>query len=310
MVEQRIGRLDRIGRTHPHRDRLLPAAGGASRGRWPSSTSGSASSASRWAGSSASCATSRARSRRRRWRAPARRPRRLSPASLARGAGGARPGARGGLPRAAPRPLPAGDGGGDPRRACRRTSTRLTEEVVLRAVRPLRLRRSSAQRGRRTWRVEFGYEALVDHLPGVPAGRDASSAPSTARRRSTTRRSTSSPPAIRWSKGCSPSSRRGRAAGWPLFQLAGDGRRLRPPRPLPARQRASRRWRSTARAPAGPSGRTRLTAGPIATEPVEAKKWTAQAGWGKTIRRMAAALPAGETPQAVAAFRVRRAGKA
>ncbi len=51
----------------------------------------------------------------------------------------------------------------------------------------------------------------------------------------------------------------------------------------------------------------RLTAGALETEPIEARKWTAQASWKKAIRRMADALPKEEKPQAVAAFRVRKA---
>lgn len=50
----------------------------------------------------------------------------------------------------------------------------------------------------------------------------------------------------------------------------------------------------------------RLTGEPIVPELIEVKKWTAQASWSKAIRRMADALPKGATPQAVAAFRVRR----
>jgi hypothetical protein len=52
----------------------------------------------------------------------------------------------------------------------------------------------------------------------------------------------------------------------------------------------------------------RMTTGYLETEPIEAKKWTAQASWKKAIRRMADALPKEEKPQALAAFRVRRQG--
>ena len=48
----------------------------------------------------------------------------------------------------------------------------------------------------------------------------------------------------------------------------------------------------------------RLTTRGVVTEPMEAKKWTAQANWAKVVRRMASALPE-DKPQAVAAFRVR-----
>ena len=50
-----------------------------------------------------------------------------------------------------------------------------------------------------------------------------------------------------------------------------------------------------------------LTGQPLRPEPVEAKKWTGQANWAKVIQRMAATLP-DPKPQAVAAFRIRKAG--
>ena len=49
-----------------------------------------------------------------------------------------------------------------------------------------------------------------------------------------------------------------------------------------------------------------LTTQPVEPEPVDAKKWTGQAGWEKTIRKMAEKLPKGD-PHALAAVRVRAA---
>jgi len=75
--------------------------------------------------------------------------------------------------------------------------------------------------------------------------------------------------------------------------------------------RDSADWRAVAVDAKGqprPDLAARLTGGALETEPIEARKWTAQASWKKAIRRMADGLPAGEKPQAVAAFRVRRRG--
>src|SRR6185295_10583519 len=49
----------------------------------------------------------------------------------------------------------------------------------------------------------------------------------------------------------------------------------------------------------------RLTTETLRPEPIDVKKWTGQASWGRAIRRMAEKLP-GEEPMALAAFRVRR----
>ncbi len=52
----------------------------------------------------------------------------------------------------------------------------------------------------------------------------------------------------------------------------------------------------------------RLTAPELERERVDAAKWTGQATWERGIRRLAAALPEDQAPAAVAAFRIRRAG--
>ncbi len=50
----------------------------------------------------------------------------------------------------------------------------------------------------------------------------------------------------------------------------------------------------------------RLAAPGLEHEHVDRRRWTSQASWEKGIRKLAAALPPGEPPQAVAAFRIRR----
>ncbi len=49
----------------------------------------------------------------------------------------------------------------------------------------------------------------------------------------------------------------------------------------------------------------RLVSETLRPEPIDIKKWTGQAGWAKTVRKLAAALP-DEPPLAVAAVRIRR----
>ena len=97
---------------------------------------------------------------------------------------------------------------------------------------------------------------------------------------------------------------RGRVA---LFQVPGDDDVFA----LMAIYRDGADWRAVvvdAKGALRPDLAERLTREPVATEPVEVKKWTGQAGWGKAIRRMAEALPKDLKPQAVAGFRVRRRG--
>ena len=92
-----------------------------------------------------------------------------------------------------------------------------------------------------------------------------------------------------------------------LFQIPGDEETFG----LLAIYRDAADWRAVAVDAKGqqrPDLAASLTSRPLETEPIEAKKWTAQASWKKAIRRMADVLPKGEKPQAVAAFRVRRQG--
>ena len=163
------------------------------------------------------------------------------------------------------------------------------------------------QSGRRTWLVEFGYEALIEGLPGVPPG---------ARFLGTFDREeavadegrdffASGHPLVEGVLAELEEGPRGRVA---LLQASGDEETFG----LLALYRRGPAWEAVAVAMAGgqprprPDLAARLTAADFATEPLDARKWTAQAGWAKAVRRLAAALPEGEAPQALAAFRIRR----
>jgi ATP-dependent helicase HepA len=187
----------------------------------------------------------------------------------------------------------------------------LTEAVVLRAAARFGFE-VEEQSGRRTWLVELGHESLVDHLPGVPLG---------SRFLGTFDRE----------EAVADEGRDFFASGHPLVEgvLAEleDGPRGRvallqvPGRPgeeevfgllaIYRRGRQGPGWEAVAVDAQGrlrPNLAARFTSPDLTPELVEVRKWTGQAGWAKTIRRLAAALPAhpGGEPQAVAAFRVRR----
>ncbi len=182
----------------------------------------------------------------------------------------------------------------------------LNESVVLRATARFGFLLEQ-QSGQSVWTIEFGWEAMVDHIPGVPPG---SRYLGTFDRAEAVERETldffaSGHPLVEgvlWELEDGP---RGQVA---LFQVGGDEEVFG----LLAIYRRGVDFEVVA---VDNQGRTRpdlaerLTARDVITEPVEAKKWTGQAGWGKVIRRMAAALPEGK-PQAVAAFRVRSSGRA
>ncbi|HEX3130466.1 MAG TPA: SNF2-related protein [Thermoanaerobaculia bacterium] len=183
----------------------------------------------------------------------------------------------------------------------------LNESVVLRAAGRFGflLEPQTGRGDRDVWAIEFGWEALVDHIPGVPPG---SRYLGTFDRAEAVERETldffaSGHPLVEgvlWELEDGP---RGQVA---LFQVAGGEEVFG----LLAIYRRGVDFEVVAVDNQGrrrPDLAERLTAKGVITEPVEAKKWTGQAGWGKVVRRMAAALPEGK-PQAVAAFRVRKSG--
>jgi ATP-dependent helicase HepA len=180
---------------------------------------------------------------------------------------------------------------------------RLTESVVLRAASRFGFE-LEAQSGPGTWLIEFGYEAMVDHLPGVSAG---SRFLGTFDREAAVENESldffaSGHPLVEGVLAELEDGPRGRVG---LLQLPGDEEvfgllaiyRRGPDFELVAVDSQARRR---------PDLAARFLTGALAPEPVEVRKWTAQAGWAKAIRRLAAALPPGEEPHAVAAFRFRR----
>ncbi len=164
------------------------------------------------------------------------------------------------------------------------------------------------QSGRRTWTVEFGYEALIEGLPGVPPGSrflgtfDREEAVADEQRDFFA----SGHALVEGVLAELEEGPRGRVG---LLQAAGDEDTFG----LLAVYRRGAAWEAVAVDGQGrrrPELAARLTAPDFVTEPVDARKWTAQVGWVKAVRRLAAALPEGDTPQAIAAFRLRRAGVA
>jgi hypothetical protein len=177
----------------------------------------------------------------------------------------------------------------------------LNESVVVRAASRFGFE-VEAQSGERTWMIEFGYEALVDHLPGVPPG--SRYLGTFSRERAVDEETldffSSGHPLVEGILAELEEGPRGQVA---LFQIAGEEETFG----LLAIYKEGADWKAAAVDVQGrprPDLAERLTSGPLQTEPIEAKKWTSQASWYKAIRRMADKLPPGPL-QAVAAFRVR-----
>ncbi|HEX9945374.1 MAG TPA: helicase-related protein [Thermoanaerobaculia bacterium] len=180
----------------------------------------------------------------------------------------------------------------------------LNESVVVRAASRFGFE-AEEQSGERTWRIEFGWEALVDHVPGVPPG--SSYLGTFSRERAVDEETldffSSGHPLVEGILLELEDGPRGQVA---LLQVLGDEETFG----LLAIYKDGPDWRAVAVDAQGrlrPDLADRLTAGALQTEPIEAKKWTAQASWGKAVRRMAEKLPDGRL-QALAAFRVRRRG--
>jgi ATP-dependent helicase HepA len=179
----------------------------------------------------------------------------------------------------------------------------LNESVVVRAASRFGFE-VEAQSGERTWLIQYGYEALVDHFFGVPLG--TSLLGTFSRERAVDEETldffSSGHPLVEGILNELEEGPRGRVT---LFQIAGEEETFG----LLAIYQDAADWRAVAVDAKGqlrPDLATSLTSQMLETEPIEAKKWTSQASWKKAIRRMADALPKGEKPQAVAAFRVRK----
>jgi ATP-dependent helicase HepA len=180
----------------------------------------------------------------------------------------------------------------------------LNEDVVVRAASRFGFE-VDPQSGERTWRIEFGYEALVDHVPGVPPG--SSYLGTFSRERAVDEELldffSSGHPLVEGILHELEEGSRGRVA---LLQIPGDEEVFG----LLAIYKEGTNWRAVALGGKGeprPDLAERLTGETLHPEPVDVKKWTGQASWSKAIRRMAEKLPEGK-PMALAAFRVRREG--
>lgn len=182
----------------------------------------------------------------------------------------------------------------------------ITEDVVLRAAARFGLD-AEPQSGRRTWLVEFGYEALVDHLPGVSPG---SRYLGTFDREEAVEKESldffaSGHALVEGVLAELEEGPRGRVA---LLQVPGDPGDEETFGLLALYKRGAG-FEAVAVAGPGelrPDLAERFTTQTLRPEPIDVKKWTGQSGWGKAIRRLAKALPEGDGPHAVAAFRIRR----
>jgi RNA polymerase recycling family C-terminal len=180
----------------------------------------------------------------------------------------------------------------------------LNEGVVLKAVHSFGFG-TEAQSGARTWLIEFGYEALLDQIQGVPPG---SRWLGTFSREEAVDRETidffaTGHPLVEGILSELEEGRRGRVA---LLQVPGPEESFG----LLALYKKGADFDVIAVDQKGklrPDLARWLTAQALRSEPIEAKKWTSQASWNKVVQRMAAALP-NPKPLAVAAFRVRKAG--
>lgn len=178
----------------------------------------------------------------------------------------------------------------------------LIEDLVVRAASRFGFE-VEEQSGRQRWLITFGSEALIDHLPLVEPG--------TGFRGTFDREEAVDDESLDFFASGHPlvegilaeleEGPRGRVA---LLQIPGEEEVFG----LLALYKQGPEWEAVAIDTKGqrrPELAEILTHHATRVEHVDARKWTGQAGWEKGIRRLAAALPAGEMPQAIAAFRVR-----
>ena len=178
----------------------------------------------------------------------------------------------------------------------------LIEDLVVRAASRFGFE-VERQSGPREWLISFGPEALIDHLPQVPAGMTFHG---TFDREEAVADETldffaSGHALVEGVLAELEDGPRGRVA---LLQIRGDEEVFG----LLALYKRGADWEAVAVVGKGegrPDLAARLTAKDVELEHVEPRKWTAQPRWGEGIRRLARTLPEGEKPQAVAAFRVR-----
>lgn len=180
----------------------------------------------------------------------------------------------------------------------------LIEDVVLRAASRFGFRIEELSPPR-TWLVEFGSESLIDHLPHVQPG--ASFSGSFARETAVDDEGldffASGHPLVEGILAELAEGPRGRVG---LLQVPGGEEVFG----LLALYKRGPEWHAVA---VDGKGERRddlaalLTDQALTFEHVDAKRWTSQPGWTKGIRRLARSLPEDEQPEAVAAFRIRAA---
>jgi ATP-dependent helicase HepA len=179
----------------------------------------------------------------------------------------------------------------------------LTEKVVMRAAARFGFG-AERQSGERAWLIEFGSHALVDHLPGVVAGsrflgtfdREEAVADESLEFFA------SGHPLIEGILAELEDGPRGRAA---LLQVEGKEEAFG----LLAIYRVGAGWKAFAvdnRGKQRPDLADVLTSKPLRPQSFDTKKWVRQRSWRAGILRMAENLP-DAFPQAVAAFHIRPA---
>ncbi len=182
----------------------------------------------------------------------------------------------------------------------------LNQRVVLRAAARFgfEVEEQGDQRNQGIWQIEHGPRALVDDLPGVREGVGfiGTFDRATAVENEAIDFFAAGHPLVEGILTELEEGRRGRVA---LVQVAGDEEVFG----LLAVYRHGPDFELVA---VDARGRRRddlvplLTAPSSDREPVARRRWRSQASWKQGIRRLAESLPAGDPPQAVAAFRIRR----
>ena len=186
----------------------------------------------------------------------------------------------------------------------------LNEEVVTGACQRLGFE-AERERGERVWSVEFGARALVDHLPGVAAGTRFLG--TFDRAEAVTREDidyfASGHPLVEGVLAELEDGPRGRAV---LLEVDGGDETGFGLLALYQGEKAAGEFSASmvdAQGRPREDWARRLATPPLRTRRVRPETWTGRKGWRELIEKMAAALPGHATPDAVAAVRfVRRKG--
>jgi len=179
----------------------------------------------------------------------------------------------------------------------------LCEDVVTRAAARFGFG-CEAQSGERTWLIEFGSQALVDHLPGVAAGTRFLG--TFDRERAVAVESldffASGHNLVEGMLAELEEGERGRSAFFFAAAVEGD-----PAFGLLALYHDDQGVDAVAVDEKGelrPDVAERLFGGDVDLRPVDAARWTAQRAWKRAIKTMAKSLPGERPPSAVAAYRL------